>query len=75
VQAALKESGVSLVREGGTDADHWLFGTSQADRRVLVQIQPVYPGRSMVRVTVEGNDSLTRDLLARLTAGLGKRLG
>jgi hypothetical protein len=74
VQAALKESGVKLVQEGGSDAGHWLFGKSLADRRVLVQILPVYPGRATVKVTVEGGDALARDLLKNLSAEIGKRV-
>ncbi len=74
VEAALKEAGVSLVQEGSSDAGRWLFGKSLADRRVLVQIQPIYPGRSTVKVTVEGADNLTRELLGRLAAGIGQRL-
>jgi hypothetical protein len=74
VQAALKESGVKLVQEGGSDAGHWLFGKSLADRRVLVQILPVYPGRATVKVTVEGGDAVARDLLKNLSAGIGKRV-
>jgi hypothetical protein len=74
VEAALKDSGVNLVQVGGSDADRWLFGKSLADRRVLVQISPVYPGRSMVKVTVEGGDTLARDLLTNLSEGIGKRV-
>jgi hypothetical protein len=74
VQAALKEAGVSLVQERTSDAGRWLFGKSLADRRVLVQILPVYPGRSTVKVTVEGGDALTRDLLKNLSEGIGKRV-
>jgi hypothetical protein len=74
VEAALKDSGVSLVQEGTSDAGRWLLGKSLADRRVLVQVLPVYPGRSAVKVTVEGADSLTRELLTHLTTGIGKRV-
>jgi riboflavin biosynthesis pyrimidine reductase len=74
VEAAMKDSGVSLVQEGGSDADRWLFGKSLADRRVLVQILPVYPGRAMVKVTVEGGDTLARDLLKNLSAGIDRRV-
>jgi riboflavin biosynthesis pyrimidine reductase len=74
VEAAMKDAGVSLVQEGGSDADRWLFGKSLADRRVLVQILPVYPGRAMVKVTVEGGDTLARDLLKNLSAGIDRRV-
>ncbi len=74
VEAALKESGIRVVQTGSTDAGRWLFGKSMADRRVLVQILPVYPGRSTVKVTVEGADNLTRELLGRVAAGIRLRL-
>jgi len=74
VEPALKDAGVSLVQEGSSDAGRWLLGKSLADRRVLVQIQPVYPGRSTVKVTVEGADALTRDLLTRLATDIGRRV-
>ena len=74
VAAALKDAGVSLVQEGGSDANRWVFGRSLADRRVLVQFLPVYPGRTMVNVTVEGGDALARDLLKTLYAGIEKRV-
>jgi hypothetical protein len=74
VEAALKDSGVGLVQERTSDAGRWLLGKSLADRRVLVQILPVYPGRSTVKVTVEGGDALARDLLKNLSEGIGKRV-
>ena len=73
-EAALKESGVRVVQTGSTDAGRWLFGKSLADRRVLVQILPVYPGRSTVKVTVEGADNLTRELLSHVSAGVRLRM-
>ncbi len=74
VEAALKDSGVSLVQTGSSDASRWLFGKSLADRRVLVQILPVYPGRSTVKVTVEGGDNLTRELLDHVASDISKRV-
>ena len=74
VEAAMKDSGVNLVQTGGSEADRWLFGKSLADRRVLVQILPVYPGRSTVKVTVEGGDALARDLLKNLSDGIRNRV-
>ena len=74
VEPALKDSGVRLVQEGGSDAGRWLLGKSLADRRILVQILPVYPGRSSVKVTVEGGDALARDLLKNLSTGIGRRV-
>ena len=74
VEAAFKDSGVSVVQTGSSDASRWLFGKSLADRRVLVQILPVYPGRSTVKVTVEGGDNLARELLGHVASGISKRL-
>ena len=70
VEAALKDSGVRLVRAGSTDQGEWLLGKSLADRSVLVQVLPVYPGRSTIKVTVEGGDALARDLLKRLSGDI-----
>jgi hypothetical protein len=39
-----------------------------------VQILPIYPGRSTVKVTVEGADTLARELLSHLSADIGKRV-
>jgi len=66
VESALKDSGVSVVQTGSSEAGRWLLGKSLADRRVLVQILPIYPGRSTVKITVEGADALTRELLTRV---------
>jgi hypothetical protein len=74
VEAAMKDSGVRLVRTGSTAQGQWLLGKSLADRNVLAEILPVYPGRSTVKVTVEGADTLTRELLNHLSADLGKRI-
>ncbi len=74
VETALKESGIRLVQTGSSDTGRWLLGKSLADRRVLVQILPVYPGRSTVKVTVEGADSLTSELLGHVTSGINQRL-
>jgi hypothetical protein len=71
---ALKDAGVRLVREGKTDAGQWLLGQSLAQRQVLVQILPIYPGRSSIKVTVEGADALTRDLLDRLATDIGRKV-
>lgn len=74
VEAALKDSGVGIVQTGSSDAGRWLLGKSLADRRVLVQILPIYPGRSTVKVTVEGADALTRELLNRLNADIKNKV-
>ncbi len=74
VEAALKDAGVRLVQTGSSDAGRWLLGKSLADRRVLVQILPIYPGRSIVKITVEGGDNLTSELLKRLSTDIGNRM-
>jgi hypothetical protein len=74
VETAMKDSGVRLVRTGSTAQGQWLLGKSLADRSVLVQILPIYPGRSTVKVTVEGGDTLARELLNHLSADIGKRI-
>jgi hypothetical protein len=73
-EAALKVSGVRLVQTGTTAQGQWLLGKSLADRSVLVQILPVYPGRSSVKVTVEGADTLTRELLNRLHTDIKNKI-
>jgi hypothetical protein len=73
VEAALEDSGVQFVREGSSDGGQWLLGKSLADRSVLVRILPIYPGRSTVKVTVEGGDALARDLLNHLSADVLRR--
>jgi hypothetical protein len=73
VEAALEDSGIHLVREGSSDGGQWLLGKSLADRSVLVRILPIYPGRSTVKVTVEGGDALARDLLNHLSADVLRR--
>jgi len=74
VEAALKESGIRVVQTGRSDPSRWLLGKSLADRRVLVLILPVYPGRSTVKVTVEGADNLTRELMRHLTSAIDRQV-
>lgn len=74
VEVAMKVAGVRPVQTGSTLQGRWLLGKSLADRSVLVQILPIYPGRSTVKVTVEGADTLARELLDHLAADLGKRI-
>ena len=74
VEAALKTSGVRLVQQGTSDAGQWLFGKSLADRGVVVEVRPIYPGRSTLKVTVEGGDALARELLVHLTAEIRERV-
>ncbi len=70
VEAALKDSGIRVVRTGTSEAGPWLLGKSLADRDVLVQILPVYPGCSRIHVQVQGNDPLARELLKHLFDGI-----
>jgi hypothetical protein len=70
VESVLKDAGINVVRTGSTADGQWLLGQSLAGRRVLVQVLPIYPGRSTVKVTVEGADNLARDLLKRLSADI-----
>jgi hypothetical protein len=70
VEAVLKDAGIHLVRTGESEAGPWLLGKSLADREVLVQILPVYPGRSRIRLEVQGGDPLTRELLKHLSDGV-----
>lgn len=73
IETAFNNSGVRVVRTSTTDRGQWVFGKSLADRGVLVQLLPVYPGRSTIKVTVEGADNLARDLLKRLSTDILQR--
>lgn len=53
----------------------WLLGKSMADRRVLVEVTPIVPGRFVVRVTVEGADQITKALLEDLAKRFAARFG
>ena len=70
VERAFQDAGVQVVRTGSTNQGQWLFGKSLADRGVLVQVLPIYPGRSTVKVTVEGGDALARELLKHLSSDI-----
>ncbi|OHB67555.1 MAG: hypothetical protein A2Y77_12670 [Planctomycetes bacterium RBG_13_62_9] len=73
VELALKDSGVRLVQRGSATDGKWLLGKSLADRNVLVELRPVYPGRSVVKMTVEGGDLLARELLNHLYSRIQER--
>jgi len=66
VQTALKNSKIEVMRLSEPNAGQWFLGKSMAGRQVLVQILPVLPQRSVVKVTVEGGDQVTQQLLAQL---------
>jgi hypothetical protein len=67
VQAAMADSKIEVVRLSEPNAGQWFFGKSLAGRQVLVQILPVVPQQAVIKVTVEGGDQVTQELLARLT--------
>ena len=66
VQTALANSKIEVVRLSEPNAGQWFLGKSLAGRQVLVQILPVVPQQAVIKVTVEGGDQVTQDLLARL---------
>jgi hypothetical protein len=70
----MEDSGVRVVRKDSAAQGPWLLGKSLADRNVLVQVLPVHPGRSAVRVTVQGDDAVARELPQRLSADLVQML-
>lgn len=53
----------------------WLLGKSLAGRQVLIDIVPIVPGRFVVRITVEGADRVTKDLLEDIARRLTARIG
>ena len=65
-QSELKEAGVTLVRSSETAEGNWYLGRSLAGRQVVVEVRPAVPGSAVLRITVEGDDSLARGLLQRL---------
>ncbi len=67
VQTALADSKIEVVRLSEPNAGQWFLGKSLAGRQVLVQILPVVPQQAVIKVTVEGGDQVTQELLARLT--------
>jgi hypothetical protein len=67
VQAAMANSRIEVVRLSEPNAGQWFLGRSLAGRQVLVQILPVVPQQAVIKVTVEGGDQVTQELLARLT--------
>jgi hypothetical protein len=65
-QSELKEAGVTIVRSSETAEGNWYLGRSLAGRQVVVEVRPAVPGSAVLRITVEGDDSLARGLLQRL---------
>ena len=62
-QGAMKNAGVTIVRSSETSEGNWYLGRSLAGRQVVVEVRPAVPGNAVLRITVEGNDSLARGLL------------
>jgi hypothetical protein len=70
VQAAFADSKIEVVRLSEPNAGQWFLGKSLAGRQVLVQILPVVPQQAVIKITVEGGDQVTQELLARLAADI-----
>jgi hypothetical protein len=68
-QSAMKEAGVTIVRSSETAEGNWYLGRSLAGRQVVVEVRPAVPGSSVLRIKVEGDDSLARGLLKTLEQG------
>jgi len=68
-QSEMKEAGITIVRSSETAEGNWYLGRSLAGRQVVVEVRPAVPGSAVLRITVEGNDSLARGLLQRLEKG------
>ncbi len=73
VQDVLRDAKILIVERGEPGAGKWFLGKSLADRRVLVEITPLLPERSVVRVTVEGGDQLTQELLDHLSKEIARK--
>jgi len=73
-QSELKEAGVTIVRSSETAEGNWYLGQSLAGRQVVVEIRPVLPGRTVLRITVEGDDTLARSLLESLAKGTATKI-
>lgn len=72
VQAVLANAKIEVVRLSEPTAGQWFLGKSLAGRWVLVQILPVVPQQAVIKVTVEGGDQVTRELLARLAKDISR---
>jgi hypothetical protein len=73
-QAALKETGVTLVRTSETAEGNWYLGRSLAGRQVVVEIRPMLPGTTVIKATVQGDDRLARGLLETLLRDIAGRV-
>ncbi|HSV98584.1 MAG TPA: hypothetical protein VLI39_00320 [Sedimentisphaerales bacterium] len=75
VLRVFKDTGVEPTAAREPQEGLWLLGTSLAGRQVLIDIVPIVPGRFVVRVTVEGADRVTKDLLEDIARKLTARIG
>ena len=73
-QGAMKQAGITIVRSSETAEGNWYLGRSLAGRQVVVEVRPAVPGSAVLRITVEGNDSLARGLLKTLEQGTSAKL-
>ncbi len=73
VRKVLRDSKVQIVQTGQPGAGKWYLGKSLAGRKVLVEVTPLLPERSVVRVTVEGGDELTQELLDHLSQEIARK--
>jgi hypothetical protein len=74
VLAALADSKIELVETTGQPAaGRWFLGKSLAGRQVLVEILPILPERAVIKVTVEGGDLVTQELLDHVTRDIARR--
>jgi hypothetical protein len=75
VLRVFKDTGVEPTAAWEPQEGLWLLGKSLAGRRVLIDVVPIVPGRFVVRITVEGADRVTKDLLEDITQRLTARIG
>ncbi len=73
-QAAFKNAGVTLVRSSETAEGYWYLGRSLGGRQVVIEVRPVLPGSTVVRVTVEGDDATSAVLLGNLMQQIADQL-
>jgi len=73
VRKVLRDAKVHIDQVGEPGAGKWLLGKSLAGRKVLVEIMPLLPERAIVRITVEGGDQLTEELLDHLSQEISRQ--
>jgi len=73
-QSEMKQAGVTIVRTSEMAEGNWYLGRSLAGRQVVVEVRPAVPGSAVLRITVEGNDSLARGLLKTLEQGTAAKI-